>query len=1094
MNRLNLSAWALRHPQMVLYLIIVLMLGGAFSYAQLGRAEDPDYTIKLMVVRTLWPGASASQVEQQLTERIEKKLAELPWVDVLRTASRSGESLTIVQLRDTSTKAEVAEAWRQVRKKLDDMRHTLPPGVQGPFPNDEFGDVQIKIFALTARDDKAGHGMGDLRREADRIARELRRVEDVKKIELIGVQDEKIYIDVSPARLAAMGLAPSQVFEALQRQNAVAPAGHVETETDRVRLRVSGPFDSVDALREATLAAGGRSFRLGDIARVTRGLADPPQPRMRVAGRDAIGIGVVMAKGGNVIDLGKSLDKAMDRLQQDLPVGIDVHVVADQPKIVRTSLDLFVTALGEAVLIVLAVSFLSLGWRTGTVVALSIPLVLAMSFMAMKIFGIDLQRVSLGALVIALGLLVDDAIITVEMMVVKMEQGLDRFKAATFAYTSTAMPMLTGTLITVAGFTPVGFARSGAGEYTGSIFSVVAIALLLSWIVAVVFTPYLGFKLLDPVKLRAIAARHGGDIYDSGFYRRLRALVVWCLRHRWLVIGVTAGLFVLSLLAFNGAVQKQFFPPANRPEIMVDIWLPQGSSLKATEREVKRLEALIDKDENIASWSSYVGNSAPRFYLSLDQQLYADNFGHVLIVAKGIKERDAVKSRLEATFGAPDGAWSHLLLRVVRLENGPPIPYPVQFRILGEDLAALRANAEGISSVMRAHPSLRNVNLNWNDRIKSVRVEIDQARARALGVSSQDVALTLQGWLTGATVTQFRENDQLIDVVWRASVARSRGPACGDATAEEDAKTATSNSGGGIPLAGATPPRCGSPSAASGRADAGNGTAATADFADPRSLQRLPDLDIVSASGRHIPLAQVARLVPVIEEGLIWRRNRLPAITIQADIVGSLQPQTVAVQIDQALGKLRADLPPGFRIEVGGALEESARGENSIKAVVPLMIVGVITLLMIQLQSISRTVMVLLTAPLGLIGVTLALLLFQAPYGFVANLGVIALMGMILRNSVILIDQIEQDESAGKSAWEAIVGATVRRFRPITLTAAASVLAMIPLTRQIFWGPMAVAIMGGLIVATVLTCLFLPALYAAWFKVREPGADSGAQA
>jgi multidrug efflux pump len=1035
MKQLNLSEWALKHQQMVLYLIIVFMIGGAISFFQLGRAEDPDFTFKVMVVRTLWPGASAQQVEQQLTERIEKKLAETPWVDVLRTASKPGESLTIVILKDYTPKTEVPEAWRQVRKKLDDIRHTLPAGVQGPFPNDEFGDVQMKIFALTSRDDKTGYGMGDLRREADRLARELRRVEDVKKIELIGVQDEKIFIDVSPARLAAMGLVPTQVFDALQRQNAVAPAGHVETETDRVRLRVTGPFDSVDALRETMLAVGGRSFRLGDIGKITRGLADPPQPRMRVAGREAIGLGIVMAKGGNVIALGEKLAATMTRLQQDLPVGMDIHVVFDQPDIVKTSLNLFVRTLGEAILIVLAVSFLSLGWRTGTVVALSIPLVLAMTFLAMKIFGIDLQRISLGALVISLGLLVDDAIIAAEMMVVKMEQGWDRFKAATFAYTSTAFPMLTGTLITAAGFTPVGFAKSGAGEYTISIFQVVTIALLVSWIVAVVFTPYLGYKLLDPAKLREIGEKHGGDIYDSPFYRRFRALVVWCLRHRWLVIFATIASFVLSLVAFNGAVQKQFFPAASRPELMVDIWLPQGASLKATEHEVKRVEALVGKDAGIASWSSYVGNGAPRFFLSLDQQLFADNFGQMVIVTKGLKEREEVKNKLEAAFDAADGSWSHLRLRVVRLENGPPVGYPVQFRILGEDLAALRDGAESISTTMRAHPSLRNVNFDWNDRVKAIRVEIDQARARALGVSSQDVALTLQGWLVGATVTQFRENDQLIDVVWRAG--------------------------------------------------AEGGT-------DPRTLTRLPDLDIVASSGRHIPLAQVARLVPVLEEGLIWRRDRLPTITVRADVVGSLQPQAASAQIDGQLAALKAKLPPGFRIEVGGSTEESAKGENSIKAVVPLMIVGVITLLMIQLQSISRTIMVLLTAPLGLIGVTLALLVFQVPYGFVANLGVIALMGMILRNSVILVDQIEQDEQSGKTEWEAIVGSTVRRFRPITLTAAAAVLAMIPLTRQVFWGPMAVAIMGGLIVATVLTCLFLPALYAAWFRVKEPAANAGA--
>jgi multidrug efflux pump len=1035
MKQINLSEWALKHQSMVLYLMIVFMVGGVISFFSLGRAEDPDFTFKVMVVRTLWPGATAQQVEQQLTERIEKKLAETPWVDVLRTASKPGESLTIVILKDYTPKTEVPEAWRQVRKKLDDIRHTLPAGVQGPFPNDEFGDVQIKIFALTSRDDKTGYSMGDLRREADKLARELRRVPDVKKIELIGVQDEKIYIDVSPARLAAMGLVPTQVFDALQRQNAVAPAGHVETESDRVRLRVSGAFDSVDAIRETMLAFGGRSFRLGDIARVSRGLADPPQPRMRFGGRDAVGIGVVMARGGNVIDLGENLSKTMNQLQLDLPVGMDVQVVFDQPQIVKTSLNLFVSTLGEAMAIVLAVSFLSLGWRTGTVVALSIPLVLAMTFLAMKLFGIDLQRISLGALVIALGLLVDDAIIAAEMMVVKMEQGWDRFKAATFAYTSTAFPMLTGTLITAAGFTPVGFAKSGAGEYTISIFQVVTISLLVSWIVAVVFTPWLGYKLLDPVKLRAIAEKHGGDIYNSPFYRRFRALVVWCLRHRWLVIIATIGIFVLSLVAFNKGVQKQFFPAASRPEVMIDIWLPQGASLKATEREVKRVEALLANDERIASWSSYIGNGAPRFFLSLDQQLFADNFGQMVIVTKGLKEREEVKNRLEAAFDSPDGSWSHLRLRVVRLENGPPVGYPVQFRVLGEDLLALRDNAEGIAAVMRAHPNLRNVNFDWNDRVKSVRVEIDQSRARALGVSSQDVALTLQGWLVGATVTQFRENDQLIDVVWRADGGRQ-----GDA--------------------------------------------------DPRTLTRLPDLDLVTAGGRHVPLAQVARLVPVLEEGLIWRRDRLPAITVRADSVGAMQPQAISAQIDQQLIELRAKLPPGFRIELGGSTEESAKGENSIKAVVPLMIVGVITLLMMQLQSISRTFLVFLTAPLGLIGVTLALLIFQVPYGFVANLGVIALMGMILRNSVILVDQIEQDEQAGKSEWEAIVGSTVRRFRPIVLTAGAAILAMIPLTRQVFWGPMAVAIMGGLIVATVLTCLFLPALYAAWFRVREPDGEA----
>ncbi|OGS75009.1 MAG: multidrug transporter AcrB, partial [Gallionellales bacterium GWA2_60_142] len=678
----------------------------------------------------------------------------------------------------------------------------------------------------------------------------------------------------------------------------------------------------------------------------------------------------------------------------------------------------------EAILIVLAVSFLSLGWRTGTVVALSIPLVLAITFFMMKVFGIDLQRISLGALVIALGLLVDDAIIAVEMMVVKMEQGWDRFKAATFAYTSTAFPMLTGTLITAAAFTPVGFSKSAASEYTISIFQVVTIALLTSWVVAVVFTPYLGYKLLDPKKLIAKAQRHGEDIYDTPFYRRFRALVEWCLRNRWKVIIATVLIFILSMAAFGKFVQKQFFPSASRLELMVDLWLPQGASLKATGHEVERIEQLLKGDAAVDYYSSYVGNGAPRFFLSLDQQLFADNFGQFVIVTKDLKAREELKSKLEQRFAADD--YSHLRVRVVRLENGPPIGYPVQFRVMGDDLAQIRTIAEQVAAVMRANTHLQNVNFNWNEKVKSVRVEVDQDKARRLGTSSQEVAQALQGWLNGVALTQYREGDQLIDVVWR-----------GGANDET------------------------------------------------RSLDRLPDLDIPLAGGRHVPLAQVAKLVPEQEEGIIWRRNRLPTMTVRADMADKVQPATVSVELDKQFEELRAKLPTGYRIEMGGSIEESGKGESAIKAVMPLMLVGVITLLMIQLQSISRTVMVLLTAPLGLIGVALALLVFQVPFGFVANLGFIALAGMIMRNSVILVDQIRQDEEAGKSLWEAIVGSTVRRFRPITLTAAAAILAMIPLTRQVFWGPMAVSIMGGLVVATLLTCLFLPALYAAWYRVRE---------
>ncbi len=1027
----NLSAWALAHQQMVLYLIVVLMGAGVISYFNLGRAEDPDFTFKVMVVRTLWPGAAAQEVEQEVTERIEKKLQETPWVDVLRSASKPGESLVFVILKDYTPKPEVPEAWRQVRKKLDDIRHTLPSGVQGPFPNDEFGDVQINVFALTGD----GFDLSALRRYADRIALDLKRVPDVKRVELIGVQDEKIYIDVSPGRLASLGVTPQQMAEALQKQNALGPAGFVETDSDRIRLRVSGGFDSVARVRDADLLINGQHLRLRDIAKVSRGLADPPSPRMRVGGQPAIGIGVVMDKGGNVINLGENLQRAMKNISAGLPAGVDVHVVANQPEVVKGSITLFEHSLTEAVLIVLAVSFLSLGWRTGTVVALSIPLVLAITFFLMKIFGIDLQRISLGALVIALGLLVDDAIIAAEMMVVKMEQGWDSFKAATFAYTSTAFPMLTGTLITAAAFTPVGFSKSAASEYTISIFQVVTISLLVSWVVAVVFTPYLGYRLLDPEKLVARAQRHGADVYGTPFYRRLRTVVEWCLRNRWKVILATTLIFALSIAAFGKGVQKQFFPAASRLELMVDVWLPQGASLKATGREAERIEQLLKDDPGIAHSSSYIGNGAPRFFLSLDQQLFADNFAQFVIVSKGLAEREDIKRRLEAKFAAPDGGYSHLRVRVVRLENGPPIGYPVQFRVMGEDLARLREISEQVAATMRGNGHLQNVNFDWNEKIKSVRIEVNQDRARQLGTSSQEISQTLQGWLNGVALTQYREGDQLIDVVFRGQ--RTEG----------------------------------------GRQNK--------DGSEQISLERLIDLDIPLAGGRHVPLAQLARLVPVLEEGMIWRRNRLPTMTVRADMADATQPATASTQLDAQLEAMRASLPPGYRIEMGGSIEESAKGETAIKAVVPLMLAGVITLLMIQLQSISRTVIVLLTAPLGLIGVTLALLAFRVPFGFVANLGFIALAGMIVRNAVILVDQIRQDEEDGKTQWDAIIGSTVRRFRPIMLTAAAAILAMIPLTRQVFWGPMAVSIMGGLVVATLLTCLFLPALYAAWFRVKE---------
>ena len=1028
MKSLNLSAWALNHRSMVAYLIIVLMVGGVMSYFKLGRTKDPDFTFKIMVVRTLWPGATAREVEQQITERIEKRLQDVPWADIVRSNSKAGESLVFITLKDYAPKKDVPDAWYQVRKKIGDIRHTFPAGVQGPFFNDEFGDTFINLFALTGD----GFDVGRLRWEAERIARELRHVPDVKKIELVGVQDERIYVEISHRKLATLAIDPQIIIDTLQRQNAMASAGFFETESDRVRLRVSGEFDSLESVRAIGIQSGGKLFKLGDIAQVSRGFVDPPAPRMRVQGQPAVGIAIAMAKGGDVIALGDRLRGEVTRLQRNLPTGIDIHVIADQPEVVRKSISLFMSSLSEAVIIVLAVSFLSLGLRTGTVVALSIPLVLAITFLFMEILGIDLQRVSLGALVIALGLLVDDAIIAVEMMVVKMEQGWDRFRAATFAYTSTAFPMLTGTLITAAAFTPVGFAKSSAGEYTFSIFAVVTIALLVSWVVAVVFTPYLGYKLLDAKKLQAQAAKHGDDLYASPFYQRVRTAVEWCLRCRWWVIGATVAAFVLSLVAFNGGVQKQFFPTSERLELLVDVWLPQGSSLKATEAQARKIEQLLLNDpemkSDVVDFVSYIGNGSPRFYLPLDQQLFNDNFAQFVVMTRDMTAREELKQRLEKHFANDSAAWrdglANARVRVLRLENGPPVGYPVQFRVSGDDIHALRGVAEEVARVMRANPHVQDVNFDWNEMSKTVRLEVDQDRARALGVSSFDLSNALSLLLNGLSTTQMRERDVLVDVVIRA---------VGDERVR---------------------------------------------------LSALQDIAIRTASGRSVPLAQVVKLRYELEDGLIIRRNRLPTVTVRADIRGAVQAPVVTQQISPQLDAVRATLPPGFRIEVGGAIEESGKGERSIKAVMPVMVFLVITLLMVQLQNIGRTVLVLLTAPLGLIGVALALLVFNVPFGFVANLGVIALSGMIMRNSVILVDQIEQDEKAGKPTWEAIVGSTVRRFRPIMLTAAAAILAMIPLSRSVFWGPMAVAIMGGLIVATLLTVFFLPALYAAWYRVK----------
>ncbi|MFV3328093.1 efflux RND transporter permease subunit [Pseudomonas sp. NY15372] len=1015
----NLSAWALRNRQIVLFLMILLAAVGAMSYTKLGQSEDPPFTFKAMVIRTIWPGATAEEVSRQVTERIEKKLMETGEYERIVSFSRPGESQVTFMARDSMHSQAIPELWYQIRKKVADIRHTLPPEIQGPFFNDEFGTTFGNIYALTG----AGFDYAVLKDYADRIQIQLQRVKDVGKVELLGLQDEKIWIELSNVKLATLGVPLQAVQQALQEQNAVSTAGFFETPSERLQLRVSGQFDTVEQIRQFPIRVGDRTFRIGDVADVHRGFNDPPAPRMRFMGEDAIGLAVSMKEGGDILVLGKALEGEFARLARNLPAGMELRKVSDQPAAVKAGVGEFVQVLVEALAIVLLVSFFSLGLRTGLVVALAIPLVLAMTFAAMHYFGIGLHKISLGALVLALGLLVDDAIIAVEMMAIKMEQGFDRLKAASYAWSSTAFPMLTGTLITAAGFLPIATAASSTGEYTRSIFQVVTIALLTSWVAAVVFVPYLGDRLLPDLAKRH-AARHGEaghDPYGTPFYQRVRRVVGWCVRRRKTVIVLTLAAFIGSLLLFR-FVPQQFFPASGRPELMVDLKLAEGASLANTAEQVKRLEALLKQQDGIENYVAYVGTGSPRFYLPLDQQLPAASFAQFVVLAKSLEDREALRSWLIATL---DEQFPELRSRVTRLENGPPVGYPVQFRVTGEHIEKVRALARQVADKVRENPHVVNVHLDWEEPSKAVFLEIDQDRARALGVSTAHLSSFLQSSLTGTTVSQYREDNELIEILLRG-------------TDQE-------------------------------RHELGN----------------LGSLALPTDNGQSVALSQVATLEYGFEEGVIWHRNRLPTVTVRADIYGKEQPVTLVKQILPTLQQVRDQLPDGYLLEVGGTVEDSERGQKSVNAGMPLFIVVVLTLLMIQLRSFSRTVMVFLTAPLGLIGVTLFLLVFRQPFGFVAMLGTIALAGMIMRNSVILVDQIEQDIAAGLDRWQAIIEATVRRFRPIVLTALAAVLAMIPLSRSVFYGPMAVAIMGGLIVATVLTLLFLPALYAAWFRVKK---------
>ncbi|WP_262010431.1 efflux RND transporter permease subunit [Acinetobacter baumannii] len=1038
--KFNLSEWALNNKGIVLYFMLLLGIIGAISYSKLSQSEDPPFTFKVMVVQTYWPGATAKEVSTLVTDRIEKELMTTGQYDKIMAYSRPGESMVTFVAKDSLTSAQIPDVWYNVRKKVNDIRHELPSGVQGPFFNDEFGDTFGNIYVLTGKD----FDYALLKEYADRLQLQLQRVKDVGKVELIGLQDQKIWIEISNTKAVQLGIPVSAIQEALQKQNSMASAGFFETGTDRIQIRVSGQLQSVEDIKKMPLLVGDKTIQLGDVADVYRGFSQPAQPRMRFMGDNGIGIAVSMRKGGDIIALGKNLETEFAQLQKTLPLGMKLQKVSDQPVAVQRSIHEFVKVLAEAVIIVLLVSFFSLGFRTGLVVAFSIPLVLAMTFAGMNLFDVGLHKISLGALILALGLLVDDAIIAVEMMAIKMEQGYSRIKAAGFAWKTTAFPMLTGTLITAAGFLPIATAQSSTGEYTRSIFQVVTIALLVSWVAAVLFVPYLGEKLLPdftktghqaPWYVRlwaritkkpqpqtvAISQDHHYDPYQSSFYLRFRKMVEFCVTYRKTVIATTVGIFVLSVLMFK-MVPQQFFPPSNRAEILVDLKLEEGASLTATEQAVKKVEQFLSKQKGIDNYVAYVGTGSPRFYLPLDQQLPQASFAQFVVLASSLDDRDEIRRSLETQIKQ---LLPQVRTRVSLLENGPPVGYPLQYRVSGEDLNLVRKEAQQVARVISENPNTTNVHLDWGEPSKIISIQIDQDRARQMGVSSLDLANFVNASITGSAIEQYREKRELIEI-------RLRG-----------------------------------------------------DKAERVEVASLASLAVPTANGTTVPLAQIAKIEYKFEDGLIWHRNRLPTITVRADIRTNLQPATVVGELAESMDKLRAELPSGYLIEVGGTVEESARGQSSVNAGMPLFLAVVMTLLMIQLKSLSRATIVFLTAPLGLIGVVLFLLLFNKPFGFVAMLGTIALSGMIMRNSLILIDQIEQDRQAGHPTWEAIIDATVRRFRPIILTALAAVLAMIPLSRSIFFGPMAVAIMGGLIVATLLTLFFLPALYAAWFKVKK---------
>ncbi|MGC1874307.1 MAG: efflux RND transporter permease subunit [Pseudolabrys sp.] len=1011
----NLSQWALNNRSLTVYLMIVAVVAGLFAFVKLGRNEDPSFVIKTMVVQAAWPGASVDDMLKQVTERLERTLQETPKLDFLRSFTRAGVTTIFVNLKDSAGAREIPDIWYHVRKSIGDMRHTLPAGVVGPGFNDEFGDTFGIIYGFTAD----GFTHRELRDYVEDVRSKLLHVRDVSKIEILGAQDEKIFVEFRMEELASLGIDRSALIAALQAQNVVQPAGTIQTGNEALSLRVSGAFRSEEDVANVNFAVGGRMLRLSDIARVKRGFADPPQPLFRVNGQPAIGLAIAMRDGGDILALGRNVQRAIAEATADLPVGVEPKLVADQAATVDSAISEFMTSLWQAVGIILVASFVSLGFRPGLVIASAIPLTLVVVFSIMQISNIDMQRISLGALIIALALMVDDAMTTTDAMLTRLAQGDDKVQAATFAFRTYAFAMLAGTLVTIAGFVPVGFAASGAGEYTFSLFAVVTIALIVSWFVAVLFAPLLGVAILAPPK----AAKSSEP---SWVFRTYRAFLTWALRAKWLTLAVTLGMFVASLFAIR-LIPNQFFPASDRPELLIDMTLPQNASIFASETVARRLDDILKDDPDVARWSTNVGRGAIRFYLPLNVQLPNNFFSQAVVVAKDVGARERLRVKLEKVLA---NEFPNLVSRVSTLELGPPVGWPIQYRVSGPEIAQVREIALKLAQVVAKNTQVVHVNYDWFEPARQVRIQIDQNEARLLGLSSQALAIVLNTVITGSAITQVRDDIYLVDVITRA-------------TDEERL-----------------------------------------------SLDTLRSIQVPLTNGRTVPLSQFASFTYDQEQPLIWRRDRVPTLTVQADVKTGVLPATVVEALGPSIAELNKTLQRPYRIAMGGVVEDSAKAQASVIAVVPAMLLIMFTVLMVQLRSFSRLFIVLSVGPLGLIGVVAALLLSGKPIGFVAILGILALLGMITKNAVILIGQIEAERNQGKDIWQATVDASSTRFRPIMLTAISTVLGMIPIAPTVFWGPMAFAIMGGLLVGTILTLVFLPTLYVAWFGGKEGHSDA----